>query len=78
VTGYTPAEQDIRAARGLPDATGADDPPAWHDQPDTLSKALMKSRPELAGHVHYLDGHPWCDGVNHTTMCQPEFEGGAL
>jgi hypothetical protein len=33
MTGYTPAEQAIRAARGLPYATGADDPPAWHDQP---------------------------------------------
>ena len=28
--------------------------------------------PGLAGHVHYLNGEPWCDGVNHTTMCQPE------
>jgi hypothetical protein len=33
MTGYTPAEQAIRDARGLPSATGADDPPAWHDQP---------------------------------------------
>ena len=41
-------------------------------EPDALSKALMRSRPELAGHVHYLGGEPWCDGVNHTTMCQPE------
>ena len=35
MTGYTPAEQAIRAARGLPYATGADTPPAWHDQPGT-------------------------------------------
>ena len=21
------------------------------------------------GTVHYVDGEPWCDGVNHTTMC---------
>lgn len=38
--GFTPAEQDIREADGLPYATGADDPdvlhpPAWHDQPGT-------------------------------------------
>jgi hypothetical protein len=33
MTGYAPVEMDIRAARGLPYATGADDPPAWHDQP---------------------------------------------
>jgi hypothetical protein len=32
--GYTPAEQAIRAALDQPPATGADDPPAWHDQPD--------------------------------------------
>lgn len=43
-------------------------------QPDALSRALMTSRPELAGHIHYLDGQPWCDGINHTTMCQPEGE----
>jgi hypothetical protein len=35
VTGYAPVEMDIRDARGLPYATGADDPPAWHDQPGT-------------------------------------------
>jgi hypothetical protein len=35
MTGYSPVEQDIRAARGLPYATGADDPPAWHGQPRT-------------------------------------------
>ena len=29
--GYTPAEQDRRDALGLPPATGADEPPAWHD-----------------------------------------------
>jgi hypothetical protein len=32
VIGYTPAEQAIRAALDQPPATGADDPPAWHDQ----------------------------------------------
>jgi hypothetical protein len=37
VTGYSPVEQDIRAARGLPYATGADEPPAWHDHPDTTT-----------------------------------------
>jgi hypothetical protein len=31
--GYTPAEQAIRAALGYTPATGADDPPAWHDHP---------------------------------------------
>jgi hypothetical protein len=35
VIGYTPAEQAIRAALGHPPATGADEPPAWHDQPRT-------------------------------------------
>jgi hypothetical protein len=29
--GYTPAEQAIRDSRGQPPATGADQPPAWHD-----------------------------------------------
>ena len=29
--GYGPAAEAIRAARGLPYATGADDPPAWHN-----------------------------------------------
>jgi hypothetical protein len=33
MTGYAPVEMDIRAARGLPYATGADEPPAWHDRP---------------------------------------------
>ena len=77
--GYTPAEQAIRAEHGEPPDTGADQPPAWHDQPgttgpgdcDALSRALIRQQPELAGHVHYLDGLPWCDGINHTTMCQP-------
>jgi hypothetical protein len=31
--GYGPAAEDIRATLGLPYATGADQPPAWHDQP---------------------------------------------
>ena len=44
------------------------------NEPNALSKALMKSRPELTGRVHYVNGRPWCDGVNHTTMCQPEAE----
>jgi hypothetical protein len=39
MTGYTPAEQDRRAALGLPFATGAGDPPAWHDQPGTQPEA---------------------------------------
>jgi hypothetical protein len=34
VIGYTPAEQAIRATLALPPDTGADEPPAWHDQPD--------------------------------------------
>ena len=38
--------------------------------PDALSSALMRQRPQLAGHVHYVNGRPWCDGVNHTTMCR--------
>ena len=29
--GYTEAEQAIREQLGLPYATGADEPPAWHD-----------------------------------------------
>ena len=42
--GYDPAAQAIRAERGLPYATGADDPdvlhpPAWHDQPGTQPEA---------------------------------------
>jgi hypothetical protein len=37
VTGYSPAEQDIRAARGLPYATGADEP--RHDHPDAQPEA---------------------------------------
>ncbi len=42
--GYDPAAQAIRAARGLPYATGADDPdvrnpPAGHDQPGTQLEA---------------------------------------
>lgn len=43
-------------------------------EPDALSRALMKSRPGLAGRAHYLGGAPWCDGINHTTMCEPEPE----
>jgi hypothetical protein len=33
VIGYDPAAQAIQAELGLPYATGADKPPAWHDQP---------------------------------------------
>jgi hypothetical protein len=33
VIGYGPAAEAIRAERGLPYATGADDPPGWHDHP---------------------------------------------
>ena len=36
---------------------------------DALSRALVQQHPGLAGHVHYVNGRPWCDGVNHTTMC---------
>ena len=39
--GYTPAEQAIRAARGEPDDTGADNPPAWHDQPGTTAPEVQ-------------------------------------
>jgi hypothetical protein len=39
MTGYTPAEQAIRARLGLPYATGADQPPAWHDQPAAQPEA---------------------------------------
>ena len=31
MTGYGPRAEAIREVRGLPYATGADDPPAWHD-----------------------------------------------
>ena len=76
---FMPRRQAIRAERGLPYATGADEPPEWRNHPgmtgpddcDALSRALIRQQPELAGHVHYLDGLPWCDGINHTTMCQP-------
>jgi len=39
---------------------------------DALSKAILHQHPELAGHVHYVDGRPWCDGVNHTTRCRAD------
>jgi hypothetical protein len=39
--------------------------------PDALSRAILDQRPELAGQVHYVDGRPWCDGINHTLMCHP-------
>ena len=39
--------------------------------PDALSRAILAGHPELAGQVHYVDGRPWCDGVNHTTRCEP-------
>lgn len=38
---------------------------------DALTRALLEARPELAGQVHYSGGEPWCDGVNHTTRCEP-------
>ena len=41
--GYTPAEQAIRAAHGDPPATGADNPPAWHDQPATAARPEVKA-----------------------------------
>jgi hypothetical protein len=31
VIGYTPVELEAREQRGEPYATGADEPPAWHD-----------------------------------------------
>lgn len=39
--------------------------------PDMLSQALIAGTPELEGKVHYVNGRPWCDGVNHTTRCDP-------
>jgi len=39
-------------------------------EPDALSRALIDAQPELAGVVHMVNGRPWCDGVNHTTMCE--------
>ena len=38
MTGYAPAEMDRRKALGLPYATGADEPPAWHDDPRPCSR----------------------------------------
>lgn len=43
---------------------------------DALSRALVAARPELAGRVHYVGGRPWCDGINHTTRCEPDPGGG--
>lgn len=40
-------------------------------RPDALTEAILRQRPELAGEVHYVNGRAWCDGVNHTTMCEP-------
>lgn len=40
MTGYAPAEQDIRAALGLPYATGRDDPEPWH----ALQRAELEAR----------------------------------
>jgi hypothetical protein len=34
VIGYDPAALAIRASLGKPPATGADQPPAWHDHPE--------------------------------------------
>ena len=48
MTGYTPAEQDIRAQRGLPYATGADQPPAWHDQPEMTITVTVSGAAPLA------------------------------
>ena len=31
--GYSPVELAIRTSLGQPPDTGADEPPAWHDQP---------------------------------------------
>ena len=48
--GYGPAAEDIRAARGLPYATGADEPPDWHNHPgmtgpDDQPDAQPETRP---------------------------------
>lgn len=43
-------------------------------QPDAISDAIVSQRPELAGQVHYVNGRAWCDGINHTTMCDPASE----
>jgi len=43
-------------------------------RPDALTRAILQVHPELAGRVHLVNGRPWCDGVNHTTMCSAEFE----
>jgi hypothetical protein len=40
-------------------------------EPDALSRMLMLRTPELEGFIHLVDGRPWCDGVNHTTRCDP-------
>ena len=37
--GFTPADQDRRAALGLPYATGADEPPDWHNHPGMTGPA---------------------------------------
>lgn len=47
-------------------------------QGDALSQELVRQQPGLAGRVHYLGGAPWCDGVNHTTMCGDEPEAGGV
>ena len=39
--------------------------------PDAISRAIVAQWPELAGKVHYVNGRAWCDGVNHTMMCEP-------
>jgi len=41
--------------------------------PDAVTRAILKAHPELARHVHLVNGRPWCDGINHTTRCDPAF-----
>ena len=48
--GYDPAAQAIRAKLGLPYATGADEPPDWHNHPgmtgpDDQPDAQPETRP---------------------------------
>ena len=40
---------------------------------DALSEALVRAQPQLRGRVHYVNGQPWCDGINHTTQCDPRY-----
>jgi hypothetical protein len=46
VIGYDPAAQAIRAERGLPYATGADEPPDWHNHPGMTGPDTWHDHPE--------------------------------